>query len=219
MSSIYRITLPRNERHGFNKARLNISVGQDYHEGEKFLAQTEWVARHFNECVINICDTLQRHNLEASGIHPIQAQKMALINGKGWLERNNNAIRLLPKPTIIHWDKWLSHPEWEQATQTIEGAYHHNPTFKKIADETAESFLKRREFHSNKELKIAHDYSLRYILEEAAFAQISSYQDVADIYPGTFPPIFDYMREIGMTAPVSMTSIGFKRRTQKPKAA
>ena len=52
----------------YRACTLGISVGQPYHEGEKFAATVEWAARHFEEIVVDVSDTLQRHRLIGGGV-------------------------------------------------------------------------------------------------------------------------------------------------------
>ena len=46
-----------------------ISIGQPYHEKEKFLATMDLVNRTFSACHIVVCDTLQRHTLRILSPH------------------------------------------------------------------------------------------------------------------------------------------------------
>jgi tRNA-dependent cyclodipeptide synthase len=219
MSSMYKVIVPRNEYRDQDIARLNISVGQEYHEGDKFQAVCDWVSRHFNQSVVNICDSLQRHNLEATGIEPKQAHKMAIANGDAWIERNRQSIESLPNVQIIRWDDWRQGAYWDYALDKARKLYENDKKFQSICRDTAHSFISKRTFANEQDQKRALDYSTRYIMEEVAFSLVSSFDDVADIYPGTFPPIFDYMRENGIPSPVSMTKLSFKRRKHSPQAA
>ena len=45
---------------------LHISVGQEYHEGEKLIATMDLINETFRSCTIMLCDTLQRHTLKLS---------------------------------------------------------------------------------------------------------------------------------------------------------
>lgn len=49
MSSKYKIRTFADEYKARRQARLQISVGQLYHEGEKFLAAARWVASNFEQ--------------------------------------------------------------------------------------------------------------------------------------------------------------------------
>ena len=46
----------------FDTARLQISVGQPYHEGDKLAATADWVRHRFGRVIVCVNDTLQRFN-------------------------------------------------------------------------------------------------------------------------------------------------------------
>src|SRR5688572_6281343 len=72
--------------HAYDVARLPISVGQSYHEGEKFKATLRWLQPRFKKIVICVNDTLQRHNF--SNISDNEAFFKAEAAGREWIERN-----------------------------------------------------------------------------------------------------------------------------------
>ena len=51
---------------GEKRCFMEISVGQEYHEGEKLLATVRWVSKHFPQAHIVMGDTLHRHRLSVS---------------------------------------------------------------------------------------------------------------------------------------------------------
>ena len=128
-------------------------------------------------------------------------------------------INMLPNLKIMRWDDWRQKPEWPQALQQIEELYKTDTNFKKIVDQTAQSFWERKDLKVNSAQNDFIQASKKYILEEAVYALISSFDDVADIYPGSYLPVFDYMRDKGLPAPQSMTTVSFKRRKQPQKVA
>jgi len=42
----------------YDTARLEISVGQPYHEGAKFEATVDWVKHRFSHSIVSVNDTL-----------------------------------------------------------------------------------------------------------------------------------------------------------------
>ena len=86
------------ERQSFSSANgmLLISVGQPYHESDKFKATIELVGRKFKSCTLMLADTLQRHNISAQeGISEQEAYQTSLERGDAWLYRNKNAVESL----------------------------------------------------------------------------------------------------------------------------
>jgi hypothetical protein len=94
----------------YNVARMGISVGQPYHEGEKFIAACEWVAKRFSKVSVLVADTLQRHNLPGG-----DTEWNRLISrqaGDAWLARNGKAMDILPNLNLVRWDDLLNDPDY-----------------------------------------------------------------------------------------------------------
>src|SRR5262245_12863207 len=76
---------------------LTISVGQEVHEGEKFIATVDLVKSHFASCIMLVDDTLQRHtmilNLDVSAD---EYRDIARQEGDQWLQRNQEFYQSLP---------------------------------------------------------------------------------------------------------------------------
>lgn len=216
MSSHYKIRITKKECDNYRSARLQISVGQQYHEGGKFLATTEWLAAApFETISINLCDTLQRHNLMYHGYSPFAAFDKALQNGKEWLERNKAALQLIPDAKITHWETWKKNPDWDQAQSKTSYLYENDQIFCDLVEKSVEEFWKRRQGKDGYTEDRKDDFFLasrNYILEEIAVSMIMSQPDIAEIYPGTFPLPLYHLRDIGISAPSSMTTIAFMKR-------
>ena len=94
------------------KCVLLISVGQQYHEGEKFNSSIKLVNKHFSFCNILVGDTLQRHTLRIN--HPdisvSDSYYLAKNSGEMWIERNMQYISTLTIPhKISRWDEWINY--------------------------------------------------------------------------------------------------------------
>ena len=155
------------------KCALPISVGQPYHEGEKFAATIDLVNENFKECTIIVCDTLQRHTIaifEPEADDEALYQK-SLQNGDAWIARNKDKIETLTIPhQIVRWDKWLFSPLYQQKRKIIDEAYDNDALFKKVFDDTANKFLCRAKKRKNDiDLAGVFDKSLGYVKEECVF--------------------------------------------------
>lgn len=223
MSSKYKIRITQNELNGYAKARLQISVGQPYHEDNKFLATALWVAENFSNVSINLCDTLQRHNLIYHGYSPFQAYDKALSDGKEWLQRNGEALIAIPNLKITHWEDWKKGSGWNTALQDTKSLHETDRTFFDLVEKSAEEFWRRRQGKDGYPEERKADFfkaSRDYILEEIAVSMLMSEKDIAEIYPGTFPLPLYYLRDNGISSPASMTSIAFlKKNSAVPQAA
>lgn len=219
MLTRYKIRTMRNEWHGYNAARLEISVGQPYHEGEKFLTLADWVQRHFKSATVNVCDSLQRHNLRLTGLSPFNALVKSMELGDEWIKRNGRALAILPALKIVRWDEWKKEKEWDEGLEASIYAYRHDPNFSKLIDTKAIDFWERRSERDNLPASLKENFltsSKNYMLEEIAVGVVMAKdKTVADIYPGTILQAFDYFRDAGLPAPISMTTVGFAKRKEE----
>lgn len=168
----------------FDTVRLEISVGQEYHEGNKLKTATEWARQNFERAVLIVGDTVQGYNIASSkGLDLQTAFDMARVKGDEWLERNREAIEGLE---ITRWDDWLAHPHYAANHQAVLSLYESNKTFLQHIDQTIEVFRERRQ-PANEDGERFTALSRQFLLEETAvFA--TAYKDLGGIsaYPGSF---------------------------------
>ena len=196
----------------FDTARIHISVGQQYHEGEKFKATVDWAKDRFERVIICvndtlqrstvdwakdrferviICvnDTLQRHNMEEI-MTPAEAFLAAEAAGREWIERNISQIRRLPRYEIKRWEEWRSHADYQDELDRMVNAYHNNPAFTRQVEEEVQAFWDRHKKHdpalSEDGFAAFRTHSTTYLLEECAAFQIMFCRNKGvDIYPGS----------------------------------
>jgi tRNA-dependent cyclodipeptide synthase len=203
------------------KCALPISVGQPYHEGEKFKATIELLNKHFKECMIIVCDSLQRHTLAIydETASEEELRRKAVLEGDLWIERNLETIKRLKIPyQITRWDEWLLSPEYQEKQGSIECLYAQDEVFKKISDSDANIFLKRMEkrIPSINNMEKGFERCLKYIKEECSFdlLLIKKYFSFL-VYPGQSPEAQKYVDEkLIKKQPVSLWErlvIDFKR--------
>ncbi|GAA5108657.1 tRNA-dependent cyclodipeptide synthase [Nocardia iowensis] len=123
---------------------LLVSVGADYHEGEKLAATIDLINRsNFGRCAIAVADTLQRHNL--SGGTDIDRHARARIAGDEWITRNIGYLNQIDCPTnILRWDFALSHPRYGDLYDAVEQAYETDDRYRNAVDSTIDRFIERR---------------------------------------------------------------------------
>jgi len=176
----------------FNAARLQISVGQEYHEGHKLSAVADWCKARFEQVVFSVNDTLQRFNLMfEQAIGEEESQLTSSMLGKEWINRNMPIIAGIPQAKIITWDEWKNRPAYPKGFLQTEWLYSNNNEFRQSIDSNIAAIWKRR-VHSSADLYIPGRYdtffslSRRYLLEEmATFALMYETKEAIDIYPGT----------------------------------
>lgn len=177
-------------------ARLQISVGNPKHEGDKFFALTEWAAARFDKVILIVSDTLQRHNIAVDhGISLDEAYQVSALAGQRWLKENKAALENLApsQRQITLWDEWMTHRDYVATLNEIHGLYQSSATVRQIVDEKAEGFCNRQASAQSIAQCRDFDSSVAYLLEEvAAFAVMFKETPAIDIYPGTwFKEVFE----------------------------
>lgn len=182
-------------------ARLQISVGNPKHDGEKFYALAEWAAARFDSIILIVSDTLQRHNLVLNmGLDDQQAHNVSLQQGDYWLSQNRAALDLMPQKTITKWNDWLNHADFNEAHALLLKLYDEHDGVKKAIQEKAALFSEKRiaNLTNSFSAETITETSVRYIIEElSAFSLMFRGQRAIDVYPGAwFKDIFDVLKTV-----------------------
>lgn len=152
---------------------LTISVGQEAHEGEKFLATIEMANASFKSCFIFVDDTLQRYTLALEHTQdPAFFYNRALLEGEQWLERNRKSIEKLENlGGVVHWDTWLIHPQYSAQKEKVLEKMAEDAIYRDAFEFTAQQFLNRFE---KRNLPFYYDRArakrlcIDYLVEECA---------------------------------------------------
>lgn len=156
-----------------SKVILLISIGQEYHEGEKFNATINLINRSgFKKCFIMLGDSIQRHNIlindfDNENAAHIQANKL----GDEWLERNKPIYGKLKIPyEITRWDRWLRHPSYNEYRMVVNKLYQRDDEFRRQCLKAVNQFLSRFKKNNSKLVddERAFKLCLEYLLEECA---------------------------------------------------
>lgn len=199
-------------------ARLQISVGNPKHTGDKFFALTEWAAARFDQVILIVSDTLQRHNIAVE--HDItldEAYQVSVLAGQRWLKENKAALdNLSPSQRVITmWDEWMMHPQYAETLKEVRGVYENSDIVRQTVNEKAQSFCMRSA--SEQSIAQCRDFesSVTYILEEvAAFAVMFKETRAVDIYPGAwFKEVFEAIVHVqgGIGSMVGFTDVSCLR--------
>ncbi len=184
---------------GHDTARLQISVGNPKHDGDKFFALAEWAAARFEKVILIVSDTLQRHNLSFyRGMSESSAYQASLDMGNYWLHKNQKAIDILPNKIITRWNDWINDTAYADARHVIQKQFDANEYFRATVEAKALEFSVRQFGLSNPD---AVKVSVKYILEElAAFALMFSRERAIDVYPGSwFMEIFEVLATLNIS--------------------
>lgn len=207
----------------FKKARLQVSVGQSKHSGEKFQSTLVWADKNFHEIMICVNDTLQRFNLMADEINESDAYNISFECGEQWIKDNLGILQSLQskKITVSRWNEWLAHPDFRDNLSAVNQQYEKNLVFKNAVDSDINRFADKK---NPKNISLFKEYSRRYLLEESAvFAIMSQIGSALDIYPGSEINTTKIAREHQIDFPKGLGSRNYMRidfrKTQYPKAA
>ncbi len=176
----------------FDMARLQISVGQPYHEGAKFAATLEWSLGRFERVVLCVNDTLQRYNaMFERGLSETRAAEEAETAGTEWIARNLGHVQDDARLVVQRWSRWLTHPRYPDILERIHHLDDTQPAFSDAITADIERLWARRHATDPERypmhLRAAFaDLARAYLCEEiAAFALMYEQHEAIDIYPGT----------------------------------
>lgn len=175
----------------YKTCRLQISVGQSYHEGAKFEATVNWVRERFDNVIICVNDTLQRHNtlfLDGGNESDITGQWSR--EGDAWIARHQDLFSTFDNCTIRKWDDWRDREEYPSIRKQVDRFYENNDLFHNSINANVQNFWDRNadrfEDHPSLDFTKFARHSLTYLLEETAvFSMMFKEVEAVDIYPGT----------------------------------
>lgn len=177
--------------HDYDTCRLQISVGQEYHEGAKMEATLNWAGQRFRNVIICVNDTLQRYNsIYSSTLGEEDAHKEWSLAGQSWIERNRPFFQSLQRYSIVRWDDWIFAPEFNKKKEEVELFYTTNSFFREAIQQNINDFWQRNAQRINGSAQAGYgrffECSRAYLLEETAvFSMMFKLETAVDIYPGT----------------------------------
>lgn len=185
---------------------VSISQNQASHEGAKLDALLEWGIGNHTDCILNISDTLHRHNLVRAGMAPEQALAAARALGDEWMERNAAILaRHKDRFSCIHrWNDWLFHADFAAVHDAVQDYFESVPAFREAALTDIQSFIgRKRNRGEDQEYDDLYRSSHAYLLEETAAYIIMSRTYAANrIYPAKPLLTFEYLRQAPDLPPV-----------------
>ena len=182
----------------YTNCTLGISVGQPYHEGDKFAATVEWAARHFEHIRVDVSDTLQRHRLIGEGVAPDEAGRASLREGDRWIARATPVLGACGKPfMIVRWNEWLWHPEFPAVHRAYSRLAEADAVLSAAMAADIDGFIARqvRQGAAIAGASTMRAASRAYLLEELAIITLQGCeQSSARIYPGPELASFNAIR-------------------------
>lgn len=173
----------------YNRVRLMISVGKEYHEGKKLEAVVNWINRNpsIQEVHISVNDTLQRHNYEAAGMSRDEATRVARAEGALWMVRNGDILDgIKAKKIFTRWDEWHGKDEFKFVQRELLAHAKADPCFEEAMARDAHSLAERKAKRGDPVPASLVAHSQDYIEEEmAVFAMQTASLPAAEVYPGS----------------------------------
>ncbi|GAB18148.1 hypothetical protein GOEFS_047_00070 [Gordonia effusa NBRC 100432] len=191
---------------------LLVSVGADYHEGEKLGATVDLLNRSgFARVTVAVADTLQRHNVDAS---PAQAYHQTRRRGDQWLARNQPLLDLLTADVdVLRWDDALSDPNYPRALDEVRSVYQTNRDYAVAIESTIDRFVARRGEGLPDEDRIRNGCRT-YLLEEVPIIQPLWARQGYDfvVYPQQISTAMQATRDLFVTDGAAWLPLRFKKR-------
>ncbi|NCC20902.1 MAG: hypothetical protein EOM26_00395 [Alphaproteobacteria bacterium] len=162
---------------------LDISLGNRYEQGGYLASIIHWINRRFERCIVNLGDTLHRHNLAHGAVSMETARERTRRMGDEWLQANNTILSDLSiNYEIVRSDDWLNHPEFGPTHEALWEYYYTDSQYRALALADTRVFLNRK---SSLDREVLRRSSLNYLLEETTADIIMGRREpVAHLYPG-----------------------------------
>jgi tRNA-dependent cyclodipeptide synthase len=183
----------------FNRIRLMISVGKEYHEGKKLEAVVNWINRNpsVESIQVSVNDYLQRHNFIATGMTEEEAGNFSLVAGTAWMERNEETLsNLLQDWSFTRWNDWFRRPAFTSTHAALQSQIKVDPLLHDAIEIDAHSLAERKKLRGEFVPPCLVECSRNYVMEElAVFAMQSAELPAAEVYPGTSLTSVKYLRD------------------------
>lgn len=197
----------------FDTCCLDVSLFNRYQQDDYLLGTVVWINDRFENCIINVGDTLHRHNL----LHEYNAMEVAHQKahelGDKWIAKNEHLLQSLTIPyKIIRNDFWLEQSDFQDVHNALWAYYLSDKTFRNIVNNDIETFVNRQK---GKDQNIVRKASLSYLLEEAAVDILFGKQGGgAHLYPGGRFDCYWYLTDNAQSIPPILRGLensAFKR--------
>lgn len=181
----------------YKTAVVGVSLNSRNHVGPAFAGLMDWVGKNFESCIIDLSDTLHRYNLINDGHSAEEAHRLARLHGDSWLRDHTLVIGSVPIPTsVIRWDSWLSHPDFQDNFESFKNASLTQPDFRDALVQDIHHFNLRRNITPGAIAESQFQNSMDYLLEElAAHAILYTQTPCAVVYPGKDHESFKLARD------------------------
>lgn len=178
---------------------IGISLHSTNHTDEKLEAIIEYVNASFEDCIIDLSDTLYAHHyMSAYCLNQSEARSRTKLEGDKWLEHNAHTIKKLRIPyTIIRWNNWINHSDFDQLLKTYYALFEKNSVFHNAVMDDISNYYMRRYGKNIRNMNARFfKTSIAYLLEEITCHTIMFRQHpCTNVYPGKQLECYRVIRE------------------------
>ena len=176
-------------------AYIPISLQNKYHYGQRFAHLLDWTAKRHSKIVINISDSLYRHNFISQRSQKNIAYSKALNSGQEWLLAHHFLLDGYNIVKIHRWDDWLNHPDYLELHKKILYLYESDNNFQKHIETDITNFTSRKIRRTKANHHRSIESSRNFLLEECAcYILIGRRYRANRIYPGSSGNWFLYLQ-------------------------
>lgn len=189
-------------------ARIGISLNNPKLTGKKFEAFIEWLGTRYEHVIVQLADSLHRHNIAVWHNMPLdKAHNHALACGDEWMEKHHHMLQRLPSYNLVRWDERLNSIDLAPYMAQVSNIFNAETNDSgKLMRLYIDNYMLRQAFNSSAQQETAYNASRNYVLEESAvYMALFDSEPAAEIYPGSYLPLPDHPNK-------SFTSIDFIKR-------
>lgn len=181
--------------------------------GHYLVGILSWVNKRFKNCIVNLGDTLHRHNLRYSSPSEEHAYMTAHEMGEKWISENKKSLDILNIPyTLIRSHDWISSPSFLPIHEELWSFYYKDIYFRNSVQEDIEGFIARK---SDLPSSAVQSMSLSYLIEEAAAdILLGQQQGATHLYPGKWHNCYFHLMQRTNELPLILRGLekcAFKR--------
>lgn len=166
--------------------RIGISVGNLAFEGDKLQALLSWTHSRFNQRLLYVADTLQRHNdVWKLGMSEAEAFQKALDRGVQWLSRNQNILeQYFSLPNISYWENWRTSESFQSLHEKVTLISQGNSLIEAALHRDIENFLARHSLTPLRSKALAYQKCRDFLIEEVVVHTLMARERrAAKLYP------------------------------------
>lgn len=176
---------------------IGISPGNPAHQGDKLASILDWSRQKFPFSILNLSDTMYRHNFRAIGANEQEALTLSKKLGDDWLSQNNEILaQHKDHIRVYRWAEWQQQAAFNQVYDDLMAYIASSDPLRQALDADIQTFIARKVRQGQQLDSVkARLHSFNLITEEiACYILIGRSFRLARAYPSEDMESFAYMR-------------------------